>query len=1317
MAGQKQYPMTGEAQEIGQEAKTCLYVRKPVGWILTDRGGSEDYGFDMEVQVSVNQEVTDAFRIQLKGTRAPDLNADGTFFSIELKKTTLNYYDNIVEPILLVLCDLSIDPENSCNCPAYYVWIRPELKRIDIKNIPTEQEKVTLRVPKSNVLTKSDNLINDIRRANALSNVGHLFDSHLESVRPSMGLDARVTYVSTLSTGLIKRGLDFCDAVAQQPTSHWVEPIKGTISSHLTEVSKFIRAGRTGECAKKFEMIEKMLSNATPLEMAEYYFQFGKSKALEGLKFDALNAFKQAANIGQLSKYWVAWGEMELVARYQIDASNDFSQTIAQLKGNDPEIISIKARLLAASDKYQEAKEILKSISGVDYLIGTAIVETMYWNFEGTLSVSSEGLALPDLSDSQRQLLLLLKVRSRFYLAIGEENIDGRLIPPAGLPSINIEIIKETWIDLQELIENLEQSGWPSNTDIIADIWLCTASMLGKQQETLQKILSAAKARPHLEALQYSAENIAAQCGDLESALLINGQIADGNLKLCHRIAILHDMSRHRDCVNLTKKSLSELDRKNHLFGETLVCAALSANTLAENSFANHILGILGSDESLLHYESILRFYITLNTHHLKRDLAIQELEKKYEDLKHPVRVALVLLQYLDAGVPDQAHKCVAISRDIQTVIRLSERDLSHICLAMVTLESWEELLILCKTYRPQFSRNEKLKAFHSLALDRLGDTDAARIMLSDMIDRGVSDQIALNTYVNIMVRCGFATEALEAAEKIFERSQNSAQKIDSLRLMFGLIETSTPGSYRLVEITDRLADIVNQIDELEEGTFIALRLEAFLNGDHPETAEQTDAFQARILAYKERFPDSKIFRTIDTSNIEKSPEEFVAAVKKLSGYSEERYKAQLKMENQLQRGLTPIPYAWRPRYVFGNIRDIFHLWEVTKRSSPDDKKYHFAMVDEKWEPTLFQQKEDEIPLIDLLTLTIIFDLEMIDLLFVYFEKVAITQRTFIELARLTHTIHGSCYRHKCVALQDSLKIHLSQIVQPLAVLEDGNGIDLCGLEIQHVFSCGGYLLYSDDIFFRRYCCKTNDNDNQFCTGDLIYALEQAGLLTTEEAAKKTALLCKWNVGLKISYEHQMSLLPEVLFKVKTVEMGVDVLMKDISFNSVAAAIWDIRSNFSESQNKISLILRRLLEQTNLSEIVIASYLATWLNKIKFRSDVMISLLDIISHTIILASAYHPLMSTQVSQRIWSVYLSLVEHVHGDRMDEKKEREGVAVLARACAEMDAKISLVADRSFEHRFGDGLINGTSNSDLFHQEYSNKMIQIKLQKSSN
>jgi len=57
---------------------------------------------------------------------------------MQLKASTIRFYDRIIEAVLLFVCYLSVDPD-PVDCPVYYAWLRDEQLRIDVVNLPKEQ--------------------------------------------------------------------------------------------------------------------------------------------------------------------------------------------------------------------------------------------------------------------------------------------------------------------------------------------------------------------------------------------------------------------------------------------------------------------------------------------------------------------------------------------------------------------------------------------------------------------------------------------------------------------------------------------------------------------------------------------------------------------------------------------------------------------------------------------------------------------------------------------------------------------------------------------------------------------------------------------------------------------------------------------------------------------------------------------------------------------------------------------------------------------------------------------------------------------------
>jgi len=1315
MANASGLPQTGDAQEIGQDATTCLWANKPRSWFLKDLGGTDDYGLDFQTQINVQQSIQDIFRIQLKGTRSPKLNSDGTHFSISLSATTLRFYDKIVEPILLVYCDLSVDLDDPAECPMYYVWVRPELRRVEIEKIPLEQGKVALHVPVANVLTKAIDLLEAIRQANTLANIGHALDVKVESDRPGMDLGDRVDMLRDVQNGLTARSFDFLDALAEPPTEHWIEPKRGTLAWHLREASRLLQIGKADRCKTELTQAQLLLDGATTIEKAEFHHISGRVKSFDGDSQGARDAYREAAAIEGQPKYWASWAEGELRLRYQLGGSNDFTDVASKLHGDHPSILGMKARLLAAENKYDESIALLNSFSGVESLSARVIVETMNAKSAEALQACIEGLALPDVSDSSRQLFSLLKARARFALSMGKGGPAelGEILPPAGIPGMDVALLRQAWEDIQEAVELLRDGGWTSNVEFIADIWAATASMLGKQREVLPLIVDAARARPHFEGLQTPAETVAAQCGEFEIALEMNEHTLDSDIKWLRRIAYLHELGRHRDCVDLFEQHVDKLDRQHQLFGNVLPMAIMSATKIAKADLVRHWSEIFASYPNLAPYKAVSDYLTAIDANKLTKSVALSELETQYRVLGKPKPIAFLLFMELDPADAAQAAVCLEVANEVRTTTTLPSAVAVHLGMALITLKLWSELLDLCRESGNQFEGTTRLTAFEGLALDRLGRADDARRVLERMINDGKTDSVALNTYVNIMARSGFVSEAIKTAERIFELASHDAQKRECIRLLFNLEQTANPASARLLELATRMGELVAPSIEEQEGVYLMMMLTGTsLRNDAP-APDELKTFHSRCDAFFQNFPDSKMLMRAEFSK-DATPEQLLKTIRDVIGLDDERMAFHAKIENQLQAGTIPFPYAWRPKHVLRNVHDVVHLWEITKRSGADDRKHHLQMMPNQWTPKPASASRVLIPILDLTSLLVVSDLGLFDHLFSYFQKIAVSKGTLLEISKLTQPFSGSPWLSKCKALQDQLKSHYDQILQPGSESQDADDPHWSpsNEEIKRLCATGDFTLYSDDVIFRIYCGEDDVNIKGICTGDLLSGLEETGVLTTTEVAEKLSSLCSWHVGLVIDFKYQMAIVPNALRTIGSVAKGVGLLQGTASFMSMATAMWDFRSQFLSNVSHVGSILKAMVEDEGLSTTSIASLVGVWYVKAKLRSDAPHPPVNILTKIVQLSAAHNPQMSERSAQRLWSVFLALVEFEHGDRMDEQKEREAIELMAQQCASVDVEILGANISNLSRRLTIGLTRGTANADRFASASVTAKIQLGL-----
>ncbi|BDD92407.1 hypothetical protein PanNE5_18470 [Pandoraea sp. NE5] len=1256
--------------------------------------------------------------MQLKGTKSPTFIEGGKFISIPLSASTLRYYRNVAEPILLVVCDLSANADPR-QCPLYYTWVREELRRVDVDGLDLEQEKANLRVPTANQLTYELDLLPAVQNANELAEAGHALDVRVADLRPELQPEQRVEVVRDLAEGFNKRSAAFLEAVAAPASEHWPKPEAGTLAADLIDAAKLLKNGKLDKAIAVLDRAEARLKGAVDLERGEFHFLRGRQAMLSGDDKAASLAFLLAARTTGQSKHWAAWVESELRRRYDPNDSNiadlDFSDVLDHLpKATDAVLAAARARLLAASHKPDEARAVLVQFPGAESMAGLGVVETMNGKWDAALAACDAGLADPQCSDSSRLLFQILRARGKFHksLAAATRKVEEEIVPPSGPPGVDAELLRRAWSDILVVVESMDEIGWASNSEFVADILAACAAMLGKQKEALTILRSAVQKRPASLALNASLEVIAAQCGQFDVALEANIRLDRSDTQILRRIAFLYEVGkRRRECVALTEQELPKLSRDHQLFGAVLVLAGRAAHDMAREDLVKSWSDLLESDENLRPHAAVLGYHLSVAKSPLSASDALAVLAKRHEDLRRPLPTAITLFEEIDPASEAQAPMLLELAKELRAHSRLAPGMSVHLGMALVTLREWDKLLQLCDEAEREFDGNPRLVAFKGLALDRLGNTGGARQVLKSMLDGGIADSLALRTYINIMVRCGFFDEALVAGEQILDAASSAAQKRDCIRLLFNLVQTKNPNDPRLVDLAVRMGELAEPTNEAEEGVFLAMVLVGTSTSYGALSPEKQKEISGRANAFFERFPDSKVLRRIDTGNA--SGDELLQRLKEISGVTEERQRAQARMEREMRDGKLPIPFAWRPKLALLNIRDQLHLWEVSKRVTPDDKQFHLTMETADWKPKRAADLRGKIPLVDLTTLFVLLDLDLLDALFAQFTTVAIAQSTLAELATLCQVFSGCPWRDKCLDLQSRLRAKLGQITQPIAQSQDEEeveaqqGIPVSAGEIKTLCTTGGYFLYSDDFVFRVWCLGEASVQQSMSTLDLLEALEEGEIIDRARAAREVAKLCAWNVSVVILQKHQLAIVPQGAIAARNIFEGVGRLQGDEDFMSIATGMWDFRSDFLRNLNHVAAVLQNLVNEPSVPTVVAASFAGVWYLKAKIRHDAPRPPLTLLANLALAVAATWVGLGAKAKpeahRRLIQVFMHLVELEFGDRMDEVAENHAYRELARCAVEFDAKLKekLSPLRAW---ILEGFEAGTAPYDIFSDAYN-------------
>lgn len=1321
-------PQTGDAQDIGADAARCFVARIPRNWRPHSLEGTDDYGLDFQIQTTPGQRATDVFRVQLKGTRSPVLSADGSFLSIALKASTVRFYDRIVEPILLVVCDLSADPE-PVDCPLYYAWVRDELRRISVSDLDPAQESVTMRVPVANRLRSTTDLSRDIDAQNELARAGHALGETVERTHAGMLVEERVGFVQRMASGIDQRGTSFIDALAAPVDQHWIEPTAGSLAWHLRQANLHLKTGLLDRAEAELVQAEYLLPG-TELEVGEYWFLSGKWLSAKKADEQASESFQKAYKASRLGKYVAAYAESELRRRFQeTGPAKPYPDLLELLVGEDAMVLSARSRVLAAEGKLEEAIATADRIEGVERYAARSIAHTMFGKSSEAVADCYAGLAVSDLPDNTRQVLLVVKARSKFALCqAGALADEGGLIPPSGSAGIDGSLVKDAWAAIEDALAALRDTGWGNNVDLIADIWAATASILAKQRIVLPELAVVAKLRQNYPNLQLACETIAAQCGDFSTALEANKRQPASDMKNLRRALLLHEAGRHGECCNWFDTHFDGLNRGHALFGQATTAAAISAHKLAKPELVRKWSAELESNAQLVEHAAFLHYLIATQVNSIDNEAALERLVARYEELARPFFLSIVLLQELNPTIESQARLCIQVAERARETAEPSPTIATHVGMALATLKSWDPLLKWCEAFRTRVDAWPKMQAFEALALDRLGRTPEARALLEGMLAGGVLDSLALNTYIAIMVRCGYVEEAINAAERIMESATDDRRRIECTRLLFSLIQQSDPGSSRLLALALQMGRLVSPDVEIEEGIYLVMFLTATLNERVEPLLSDFEEYRRRAEAFFDKFPNSGIIKKAQFRD-DATGSEILATIKKIAGITEDREAFKLKMENQMQRGQTVVPFAWRPRLILTTVGDVVHLWEIAKRSSVDDKKYHLTMLsDREWSPPSANSLRERPPLIDMTALMVIFDLGLLDAVVAFFGKIAIAKSTLEALAGFVNPFSGSLARAKCVSLQDALKRHLGAIEQPSIVdlseseenvqdgPQDATSVEksndwIYGREHRELVQLsqkgGRYRLFSDDLAFRILTARSDQPDG-ICTLDVLAALQEVGLITRQESAEKVALLCAWRVGLVVRMDVITSLLPDGLATSSTAKAGMEMLDGRESLKAVLDAVWDFRSPFNQMLGHAAAVVSGMADSGAFSGDTLAAFLGQWLVKAAMKSDAPPSRLQVLVKVIIAVVVHRPL-SDVAAGKLWRAYLRLIEFHHGNLMDEKREAEAIELLGRECASIYEQNAVLGE-TLQSSLRCGLTAGTSDEEHFAKGYTEMLQQL-------
>ncbi|KAA9130327.1 DUF4365 domain-containing protein [Marinihelvus fidelis] len=1250
-------PKISESQIIGNKGYQAFIANRPETWIVQDMSGDSDFGYDIFLQYYEDGRMKLPFHAQLKSsTKCSKLHGDGAYYSESLYGSTLNYFRKSGWPILLIYADLS-DNVPAKDSKVFYSWIHEEFEeKLDGKSEFKDESSYTFRIPVSNQLTPETDISSFATRQVstniAVAKLIKISKQKLGSENPNQ----EGQFFSGLAILAQRLEGSTIAQIANEEIPDLVQ--KEAFASELHEIKSSIDNGRPDRALEQIEHLELETEGGAEALKARIQFLKGRAFAFKGIEEAALACYQMALSFDVTNEqYAVAVYESEI--RASGDPINDgtICRILEDLEGtNSGKLALLKARLLASKDRFEEAHSILGESSCGETVVTRGIVCFQEGNYSESARILNRAIADGYLSERQQLLAEIFRLKSTAYELFGEYYQVLKL--GKFDKSLQKAEARELWGWLVHCLQHLEQSGWPPNSELVVEVLANISSVTANQAEAHTWISRIRDSRGESDQTNSALAQISFELGRFDDAIKLLKSLPPNRMRAYNLAVCFYQVGDHTNLVDIVKNEISnQLVEDSDLHGGALCVGALAAHKLFEVTDEQEFVHELRKENDWREYLQLYEAFKRIEDSPLERHSILVELWDAYQLDRSASRIEESLLANLDASQKDQAEKIIQIIASIKERRHLQEFDVVKWTQALIELDQLDELLKVTSQAILDFEKSLHLRAIHAVALDLSGQSILAQKLLEDVLASDFSPAFVLEAYSSIAYRFGDTDLALKTLKSLIESTSDPLQKIYLLRNRFNLELFLGAGSSKLTRIALKIGELVDPKDEAQESIFLQLYLMSGVTRDEEGQSVGAEAFQSRLRQFTERFPDSKSLRSAEM-DLGPSAPNIVEQINSAIGRSGSFQKLKEKSARELRFGVKLVPFIARPSDFLFEIPDVLYLWEVSKYSSKDAIEYHVQNRLGLDKNEIESKSVAGVPLLDLLTLIIAFDLGVLGLIFELFRKVAISKATIMYLRHLSHPVFGSQLSEKSKAISEELFKHLVQIDQPSSLAAkagiDGNvGYNLLQ-DAKELVSRHGYSYICEDALARIWVCEGIDGSVSFDISDILVWCSTERLVSEIEHAQYIATLANWNLrGLLCRDKEVVALVGGALADWDGQSRAEELLMSDSYFVKMTNAIWDFTQPAASIFGSAARLGKELASQTGIVDGVLGAFNSVFVAKAIVRPDSRFSAVEAASMLLILQCQGLTAGDPEV-KKIWNAFSYVVEREFGERMDQNK---------------------------------------------------------------
>lgn len=1139
-----EYPKRPLQHDVGDRAVNVFRYKCPRHWVFNEP--QRDYGWDILVTIKKDEQVTEDFFAQLKGSDKPNFIDNKKIVSFELKITTVNWLLHKPLPSMLCVCDTGQNGE-----PIYYVWIQEDINRINESNPNWKaQDYLTFHIPVEQVLDESAHKhveeyvtkFHEHLKINAA--IGNALGTSLgfEESRTLLAFTDEASPIVLRKISSVMSNTGIIDVTKQQDETI-ISPLSEEDRKRFKKITKSSTALDSfldEEARKILDELEPEIEKASDAIKARFLNNEGVL-ALHHRDFEtSLACFQKAQGLRPEEPKYVT---NSLLAEYLIISSDTYGETIkfgdswvkkleSVLSENDgfPNANRLKATWLGATKGAKAAEEYLQEKKlWREEPVPTRCELAEIYKDEGNWDKALE--LLSELEETGEHLIgPYWNLKGSIFLqkAFGNKSRRSSFVVYGPGPSqLNLTCLRKAEECLVRSCEKFALAGFPLISSIAVVNLTVVQRILGKVDD----------AKHFCRSFLIQHPNNPEVAGALAGCLIAKNEFASTikYSRIAYEANPANKMAYQNYLISLYQGEDSEtllelvLHRQASGFSDahekslSLALGAIALNEIGEQDKALTQIALMKRDREMFEDATVAEAVISRNNGTSNKDIMgiYREALRIYPDSQILLTHFIHHLDCSSSGDAEELARCIQKIAELRQLLPIEINELGR---CYLTLTEYEKAFDVFKSGEKRYPDESRFLYEQAMALSYIGDEEGVYKALNKYLALGKKDYNVLRNFAFSAMETGRLDEAVSVFQRALVKAKNDSERAELHCQLWELKRKGDSPPKDILRHVIQFGETVGD-DPAREAQFLMM---AFLSPVPKETdseiEEWNDNIRKRLKQFSQdhpRFPQFRSFKIPADIPDEEKGSHILAQI------------AEVMLPHHLaavpliiSSRVVPYPLSFRASLLPG-VHSTFDYWTHCVSSKEFSHGVHIWFDFNPMDSELTCLSKRNEVCVDLSALLTLAELGLLDLLPEHFSLIIIARGTKRaidhELFRLQgpHPIaeaiekwrlkYRSSIRIRSVAEDDDSTIDdirykqgeggiFFQTERPINKLI-GDGIGESAILAREL----GITLYSDESIIRREALEEY-KVNSFCTISLLKQLRIEGRLSER---KEAAILCE----------------------------------------------------------------------------------------------------------------------------------------------------------------------------------------------------------------